>query len=108
VHFRLVDDIKEVVFGIELFNSLNQLLFGFHTKIREKVVRMDAGKNYIDFKIKENPFLKGRYYVNLGIADKDCTKQYYYWSKAGEFTIINRGYEKNYLGDVNVKLEINE
>jgi teichoic acid transport system ATP-binding protein len=108
IHFKLLKEVKEAVFGIEIFNLLNQLLFGFNTKMREKAIRLDMGKKYVDFIIRDNPFLKGRYYINLGIADKDCIRQYYYWSRSGEFTIMNGGYEKNYLGDVSINIEIDE
>jgi energy-coupling factor transporter ATP-binding protein EcfA2 len=107
LYYKKNSDVKNIVFGAELFDDADHRLFGFNTYMVNEVLLLDKKEGYIEFEFKKMPLLNGRYFITPAMASIDCSKQYDYWKNAIEFTIMNDGKSAKYLGDINFKIKIN-
>lgn len=100
--------IKEAVFGIEIFNDVNYRLFGFNTKMVNKFIKIKQNGGYVDFVLGNLPLLGRIYKITPAIANKNCTIQYDYWKNAKDLKIMNSGDEKEFYGDINIKVDLRQ
>jgi ABC-type polysaccharide/polyol phosphate transport system ATPase subunit len=105
IYYENKKNISKAVFGMEIFGGNGQRFFGFNTSLIKKTIKVDK-TGHIDFKLKEIPFLNGRYFITPAIASEECDTQYDYWNNAIYFSVMNKDYEKYVYGNINIKLDV--
>lgn len=107
IHYKSSPAIKKAVYGVEIFDELNNQLFGYNTSFSEKSNEIKK-EGHFDFILHEIPFANGRYFITPAIANEICTIQYDYWKNAAYIDVMNDDYKKFVFGKVNIKVDFNE
>jgi lipopolysaccharide transport system ATP-binding protein len=105
IYYENKKDLKKAVFGVEIADNNNYKLFGFNTSFIKKAIGIEKN-GYVDFKLRNIPFLNGRYNITPAIANENCNIQYDYWRDAIYFVVMNNDYKGYIYGNINIKLDV--
>jgi ABC-2 type transport system ATP-binding protein len=84
--------VEDPVVSFAIHDQQNQLVFGTNTSWRGLTWQRFEGKHRVQFHLKSLPFLRGRYYVTLGVHSRDSTRVYHLQEGHYSFAIV-RGEE---------------
>jgi ABC-2 type transport system ATP-binding protein len=84
--------VEDPVVSFAIHDQQNQLVFGTNTSWRGLTWPRFEGKHRVQFILKSLPFLRGRYYVTLGVHSRDSTRVYHLQEQHYSFAIV-RGEE---------------
>lgn len=101
-----IADAMDLVFGIELLDESDRIIFGYHEQMQQKKKHCVAGKNVAIIRLQSVPLLPGTYGLNIGIADVSCRKQYYYAKRVAEIAVVGSASEYFMSGVINIKTDV--
>jgi ABC-2 type transport system ATP-binding protein len=84
--------VEDPVVSFAIHDQQNQLVFGTNTGWRGPTWKRFEGKHRVQFQLKSLPFVRGRYYVTLGVHSRDATRVYHLQEGHHSFAIV-RGEE---------------
>jgi ABC-type polysaccharide/polyol phosphate transport system ATPase subunit len=84
--------VEDPVVSFAIHDQQNQLVFGTNTSWRGLTWPRFEGKHRVQFLLKSLPFVRGRYYVTLGVHSRDSTRVYHLQEQHYSFAIV-RGEE---------------
>jgi ABC-2 type transport system ATP-binding protein len=84
--------VEDPVVSFAIHDQQNILVFGTNTSWRGLTWQRFEGKHRVQFLLKSLPFVRGRYYVTLGVHSRDSTRVYHLQEQHYSFAIV-RGEE---------------
>jgi ABC-2 type transport system ATP-binding protein len=84
--------VEDPVVSFAIHDQQNILVFGTNTSWRGLTWPRFEGKHRVQFLLKSLPFVRGRYYVTLGVHSRDSTRVYHLQEQHYSFAIV-RGEE---------------
>lgn len=84
--------VEDPVVSFAIHDQQNILVFGTNTSWRGLTWERFEGKHRVQFVLKSLPFVRGRYYVTLGVHSRDSTRVYHLQEQHYSFAIV-RGEE---------------
>jgi ABC-2 type transport system ATP-binding protein len=84
--------VEDPVVSFAIHDQQNVLVFGTNTSWRGLTWPRFEGKHRVQFLLKSLPFVRGRYYVTLGVHSRDSTRVYHLQEQHYSFAIV-RGEE---------------
>lgn len=83
--------VDEVVFSIAIYDEDDEQLFGTSTEILGSETTSFSGRGTLTFSMREIPFLDGRYFVSIKVADRHSGAVYDWRPKEFPFQVVNPG-----------------
>lgn len=104
IKYRCKEKIENPVFGFAIHSDEGLHLTGPNTRLSGDTIDFIEGEGTVEYKIKELPFLKGKYLCSAAIYDHSCLHAYDHHEEMYSFEIID-GKIKEVYGVMHVGAE---
>lgn len=101
IEFKKNNEIGSAILGFAIYSEEGWNLVGHNCSLDGAIITNIKERNYVSFTIKNNIFLKGKYYLTVALHDETWTIQYDYREKNYFFNIVESGAE--HYGKVRVE-----
>ena len=83
--------VDDVVFSLAIYDESDEQLFGTNTEILGLDTTSFSGRGTLTFNLASIPFLDGRYFVSIKVADRHTGAVYDWRVKEFPFQVVNPG-----------------
>lgn len=102
IHYGNPRKIKSAIFGCMIKNEQGTIIYGTNTQQLGLLIQLKL-KGSVEFILEKNMLQKGRYFVNVSVANGDTCEYYDRHVNYYQFTVKD---EKNFIGAVDLKSEV--
>lgn len=95
ISYEVLQDIKQLVGGISIFDSLGNCVCGVNTKLDEYNIRYEVGNNKLELEYKNTNLLPGIYYIDVGFFEDSGIARLDYKTKIASFEVKSHRYLGN-------------
>ncbi len=97
LHYHARRRLEHMMFGIAFWHvQTGARVAGPNNVFGNYAIDVIDGKGYVDYTIRDLPFLPGDYEVDVAIYDEADTHRYDYWSRCARFTVLPGGTLERY------------